>query len=113
MRKNFILWWRTPACSIFEILAPIALMAILWIIRLQVPSTSVTQEGLYSKKYTTFKGINNVDGVYNVDYDDLNPYLQPMFSFADYYNRHDGPDEPYEVSWDYNSPQFWAPTHCI
>ncbi len=41
MRKNFILWWRTPGCSAFEILAPMVLMAVLWIIRLQIPKTEV------------------------------------------------------------------------
>ncbi len=41
MRKNFILWWRTPGCSAFEILAPMVLMAVLWIIRLQIATTSV------------------------------------------------------------------------
>ena len=39
MRKNLILWWRTPGCSAFEIIAPILLMAALWAIRLQVPTT--------------------------------------------------------------------------
>ncbi len=84
MRKNFILWWRTPACSIFEILAPIVLMAVLWIIRLQVPSTSVTQDGLYSKKHATFKGANNVNGTYNGSWGSLNDYVRPMFNFSDY-----------------------------
>ena len=33
MRKNFINWWRTPGCTIFELLAPIILMVALTLIR--------------------------------------------------------------------------------
>ena len=64
MRKNFILWWRTPICSTFELLVPIVMMSVLWIIRLQVPSTSVNQEGLYSKKYPAYRALTNVDDAY-------------------------------------------------
>ena len=66
MRKNFILWWRTPGCSLFEILAPILLMAVLWVIRVQVPTTSVDKDGQFSKKFMTYTGLywNGSDWIY-------------------------------------------------
>jgi len=57
MRKNFILWYRTPGCSIFEILAPIILMVILTVIRTKIKTTSVDQEGILNKKYVVFPGV--------------------------------------------------------
>jgi len=50
-RKNFILWYRAPRCSLLEILTPVILMVVLWIIRLQVPRTSVDKDGVLTKKY--------------------------------------------------------------
>ena len=38
-RKNAILWYRAPCCSAFEVLAPVILMIILTIIRMQIPTT--------------------------------------------------------------------------
>ena len=46
MRKNMIIWIRSPACSLFELLAPIILMVALTIIRMQVPVTLTDQHGM-------------------------------------------------------------------
>ena len=46
MRKNMIIWIRSPACSLFELLAPIILMVALTIIRMQVPVTLTDQKGM-------------------------------------------------------------------
>ena len=46
MRKNMIIWWRSPMCSAFELLAPIILMVALTIIRMQVPVTLTDQAGM-------------------------------------------------------------------
>ena len=54
MRKNFIVWYRNPGCASVEIIAPIILMAALWIIRNQVPVTSIDKDGMFSKKYPTY-----------------------------------------------------------
>ena len=57
MRKNFILWYRSPGCSTFEILAPVFMMIALTLIRLQVPTTPVDQEGMFKKKYFVYPGV--------------------------------------------------------
>ena len=113
MRKNFMLWWRTPICSTFELLVPIVMMTILWVIRLQVPSTSVDKDGLYSKKYTTFRGFNNVDGAYVDDYVALKYQVRPFFEFANYTESHDGTASAYNQGWDYFSALQWSPSHCL
>ena len=46
MRKNMIMWWRTPICSAVEMLAPVLLMAILTLIRLQVPLKNVDKQDM-------------------------------------------------------------------
>lgn len=46
MRKNMIIWIRSPACSAFELLAPIILMVALTIIRMQVPVALTDQKGM-------------------------------------------------------------------
>lgn len=46
MRKNMIIWMRSPACSAFELLAPIILMVALTIIRMQVPVALTDQKGM-------------------------------------------------------------------
>ena len=46
MRKNMIIWIRSPACSAFELLAPVILMVALTIIRMQVPVTLTDQKGM-------------------------------------------------------------------
>jgi len=40
-----------------EILTPILLMVVLWVIRLQIPTTNVDSAGLLSKKYVASLGI--------------------------------------------------------
>ena len=56
MRKNFILWYRMPACSAFELLAPIIMMIALTIIRMQIPVLSTDQAGMFKKKWVVYLG---------------------------------------------------------
>lgn len=56
-KKNCIIWRRTAYCSALEILTPILLMVVLWVIRLQIPTTNVDSAGLLSKKYAASLGI--------------------------------------------------------
>ena len=113
MRKNFMLWWRTPICSTFELLVPIVMMTILWVIRLQVPSTSVDQDGLYSKKYTTYRGFDNVDGAYNIHWDYLKNVVRDFFIWSDYSEKHNVTPEEYDPGWDFYNAMFWSPSHCL
>ena len=46
MRKNLINWKRQPVCAFFEIISPLILMAVICLIRWQVPYTSVSPEGM-------------------------------------------------------------------
>ena len=57
MRKNFILWYRTPLCSAFEIIIPVLLMCGLSWIRSKVPSTSVDQAGMLKKNGFSMLGV--------------------------------------------------------
>jgi len=40
MRKNAILWYRTPFCACFEIAAPVVMMIVLCYLRTMVPRIS-------------------------------------------------------------------------
>ena len=115
MRKNFILWWRTPGCSLFEILAPILLMAVLWAIRVQVPTTDVNKEGMFSKKYLTYPGLTYMynDTDWSLKNVVLDRKLQPFTGWANKTDsRHDDPYD-YDVGLDYYSPQIWLPGNCL
>ena len=87
MRKNFIVWMRTPACSCFEILAPVVLMAVLWIIRVQVPTTSVDASGLFAKKYPVYNTYRPVNGTWTYDNGWVDNILRPMMNYSDYTSR--------------------------
>ena len=62
MRKNFILWFRTPGCAFFEILAPVALMVVLAVIRHTVPRIPSDEEGMLEKKLPAFPGVGYENG---------------------------------------------------
>ena len=113
MRKNFILWWRTPGCSLFEILAPILLMAVLWVIRVQVPTTNVNKEGMFSKKYFTYPGLTWNSTDWKLDNGYLNGKLRPFAGWADKKDNHYDDPYLYDAGYDYYGPQIWAPGHCI
>ncbi len=118
MRKNFILWLRSPCCSIFEFVAPVLLMAALWFIRHKVPSYSVTQEGMLDKKYPTFPGVGkkeNGDWCKDTSCDAwMDNAVRPLFTYADYTEKHQrDTGGSYDTSFDWRGPQFWAPGHCI
>ena len=54
MRKNTILWYRTPCCAIFEILVPILLMIGLVELRIKLPKVSTDNSGMLKKKVPKF-----------------------------------------------------------
>ena len=115
MKKNFILWWRTPACSAAELLIPILMMVVLTIIRLQVPKLDVDQEGMLDKKKVSMLGIgkqpNGLWGNSTHENDFVDLKVRPFFEWANYTEAHD--PEKYEMSWDWSGPQFWTPSQCL
>lgn len=64
MRKNFILWYRTPFCAVFEILAPVVLMIALVVMRSYVPTSSTDQAGMLKKKLPSYPGVPNINGTW-------------------------------------------------
>jgi hypothetical protein len=58
-KKNCLIWRRNWGCSLLELISPVILMAILWIIRLQVPTTDVDKDGLLNKKLPTAIGVGH------------------------------------------------------
>ena len=108
MRKNGIIWIRNPGCSSFEILAPIVLMVVLTIIRMQVPVTSTDQAGMLQKKYPAFLGAapmgpgewshsNEQNGV-------INDWVHPMLCHSNYTERHHDSCEDYSIGNDWRGP---------
>ena len=92
MRKNWIVWYRNPGCASFEILAPLVLMVVLWIIRLQVPVTATDKNGILNKKFPVYLGARPVEGkgrYGHFDYDNSwnSDILRPMIEYANYSNR--------------------------
>ena len=118
MRKNFILWFRTPGCSIFEILAPVILMVALTLIRMQIPTASVDQEGMFKKKYIVYPGVpmkglgtwyTNTKNV-----DELSARVVGLACYSDYFDKHDPDDcRAYDTALDWKGPQFFAPSQCL
>ena len=49
-------------CSAFELLAPIILMVVLTVIRMQVPVTLTDQKGMLQKKWVAYPGVYNYEG---------------------------------------------------
>lgn len=73
----------------------------------------MNQDGLFSKKLTTYRGLVNRDGAYILDYDDLSYAVRPFFEFADYSEKHDETPEKYTTGEDFNDALLWSPSHCI
>ena len=87
-KKNGLLWIRTPCCSAFEILAPMVMMIVLWIIRLQVPTTSVDVEGMLSKNLDVMPGVGKSDnGKWATNTGEnhyVNDKVTPLMAYANY-----------------------------
>ena len=118
MRKNFILWFRTPGCAFFEIAAPVALMLVLAVIRNTVPRISEDQTGMLAKKTPSFPGVGYENGYWqNSTAGDtwLNNHVRPFFNYSDYIDDHNKKEETgtYDVGYDKKGPQFYAPSHCL
>ena len=89
MRKNFLLWWRMPACSAFELLAPIVMMVILTVIRMQVPVVPTDTAGMLKKNLPVYLGVQPKE-IYtwknnNDDSDWANEKVRPFFCYSNYW----------------------------
>jgi hypothetical protein len=115
MRKNFIVWHRNPGCAAFEILAPLLLMTALWIIRLQVPTTPVDKNGMFTKKYGVYLGVAPDDSRHGWGYDNdyENAFLKPMMVYSGFKARGNPDPEDFDVGDDWFGAQFYGPGHCI
>ena len=56
-RKNWIIHFRSPICAVFELLLPVALMSIIWIIRTKVPLKKTDLSSLEKYKHPVFPGL--------------------------------------------------------
>ena len=115
IKKNFLLWFRNIGCSSFELLAPILMMAIVVIIRYQIPTTSVDAEGMLQKKYPSTLGVDNLNGTWDRENsnDIMNRNLRPLYNFTGYHTRHNPDPLDYDMGYDWYSAQFFAPTQCL
>ena len=115
MRKNAILWWRTPGCSAFEIIAPIILMAALWIIRLQVPTTEVDQVSMLKKQGISTIGLgpDPDTNLFDSSDDYLNGYVRNLTQFTGLCDDRGGCGVDYNIAEDYHGPKIYTPSHCI
>ena len=116
MRKNFIIYYRTPGCSLFELLAPIILFIGLNIIRNLVPVTPTDPAGMGKKKLPIWPGLANTNGYWENSTDNaawVDNKVRPLCNYTDYYTRHDSDPMKYNIAWDWEGPQFYAPTQCI
>ena len=109
MRKNFILWYRTPGCSTFEVLAPVVMMIALTIIRMQIPTSPVDQEGMFKKKYIVYPGVPPITpgtwegSTHNCNL--INDKVSAMTCYSDYTERHDKDNcVDYDVAYDWYGP---------
>ena len=116
MRKNFIIYLRTPGCSLFELLGPIILFIGLTIVRNLVPVTPTDSEGMQSKKLILMPGAPNIDGVWSTTNDDNRKVVDlttPLTSYSNYTSRGNTNPDKYDFGNDWYGPQFYAPTQCI
>ena len=120
MRKNAILWWRMPACSAFELLAPIVMMVILTVIRMQIPILNTDEAGMYKKKWTVYLGAqpNGIGTWYqNNDHSSwADEKVRPFFCYSNYFDTkkdHKGDCMDYSIGNDWRGPTFFAPSQCL
>ena len=119
LKKNALLWVRTPACSAFEILAPVIMMIALWVIRLQVPTTSVDSEGMLGKNLPSWPGVGKkVGGTWDTSTASNNWVDSKVIPFANFTNytvkrQKDGKIKDYDLGYDWHGPQFWFGSQCL
>lgn len=56
-RKNLMVHSRTPVCALFELVLPVALMCIIWVIRMKVPIQKTDLTALEKYKHPVFPGL--------------------------------------------------------
>ena len=105
MRKNFIIYLRTPGCSLVELLAPVILFIGLTLIRNMVPVTPTDPVGMTSKKLPVWVGAPNVDGAWSHDNNnkEMNNVLRPLCEYTNYTDRHYTDPAHYDMGWDWES----------
>lgn len=56
-RKNLMVHSRNPVCAIFELVLPVVLMCLIWIIRSKVPIQKTDLSSLEKYKHPVFPGL--------------------------------------------------------
>lgn len=115
MRKNWIVWYRNPGCAAFEVLAPCILMAVLWIIRLRVPTVPVDRKGMLSKKYPMYIGGQPYDIPEGFRYKNhwVDDHMRGMGYYADYSNRFMKDSNDFNAGFDMYGAEFFTPGQCL
>ena len=92
MRKNLINWKRQPVCAFFEIISPLVLMAVICLIRWQVPFTSVSPEGMLDWRLPIMPCCVYKDGTYSEKHGNhINPRVIDFFNYTGYATHVDPP----------------------
>ena len=118
-KKNFIIWKRTACCSALEILTPILLMVVLWVIRVQIPTANVDRDSLLNKKFPMALGVGQSSpGTWAKEqhpYEHwINDKVSPMYEWANYTGPRNNVDPyNYNVLLDKSTFSWFTPGHCM
>ena len=107
-KKNAIVWYRTPTCACIEILTPAALMALLCILRVYIPTTDTDAKGMLSHNLPVYPGTVYYEGAWQPDSHEDDFYDVPNRALVAWSNykgdtHHDTPWE-YTMSYDKYGP---------
>ena len=116
-KKNAILWSRTPICAVFEFAVPAFLMAMLCVVRINVPSTPVDAAGTLADKLWTYPSVSFLENWSWGMFTSENPYSNerniPLVMYSNYTRDTHDPLDDYDMGYDWYGPQFFFPTHCM
>ena len=98
-KKNYIIWYRSPICSVFEVLLPIALMGLIWWIRTKVEIKQTDLSSLEKYKHPVYPGLRYERNDWKWDPTWTNDYQQAFMEYVGYHPRppaHPFMDDDYE-----------------
>ena len=118
VRKNFIIWKRTPGCSSFEVIAPLILMTLLALLRMGVPSTFVDQDAMLEKKFPSWYGVSPTGmGEWSHKKRDntiVDDRVAALTCHSQYYDKKHTTDcSEYNLANDLHGPQYFTPSQCM